>query len=46
MLGLYQKFQPKFVRRYAELGRAMAEAFENYVHDVKERNFPTDDESY
>jgi len=46
MLGLYQKFKPKFVRRYAELGRAMANAFADYIHDVKERKFPTDDESY
>lgn len=46
MLGLYQKFQPKFVRRYAELGKQMSAAFINYVNDVKKRNFPNDDESY
>ncbi len=46
MLGLYEKFKPKFVRRYAQLGQAMLEAFINYVNDVKQRNFPDDDESY
>ncbi len=46
MLGLYEKFKPKFVRRYAELGKAMGKAFEQYISDVKQRNFPSDDESY
>lgn len=46
MLGLYTKFKPKFVRRYAELGRQMREAFINYIEDVKKRQFPNDDESY
>ncbi len=46
MLGLYEKFQPKFVRRYAELGKAMSQAFKQYINDVKQKNFPNDDESY
>ncbi len=46
MLGLYEKFKPKFVRRYAELGKAMLEAFINYVQDVKQKEFPDDHESY
>lgn len=46
MLGLYEKFKPKFVRRYAELGKAMLEAFIQYVQDIKQRDFPNDHESY
>ncbi|HGY57028.1 MAG TPA: 3-methyl-2-oxobutanoate hydroxymethyltransferase [Caldithrix abyssi] len=46
MLGLYDKFKPKFVRRYAEMGKEMMEAFIRYVEDVKEGNFPAEDESY
>ncbi len=46
MLGLYEKFKPKFVRRYAELGKQMMEAFINYIDDVKSQNFPSEDESY
>ncbi len=46
MLGLYTKFKPKFVRRYAELGRTMREAFLEYIEDVKNHRFPNDDESY
>jgi len=46
MLGLYHGRVPKFVRRYAELGDAMREAFARYVADVKARRFPADEESY
>ena len=46
LLGLYQGHTPKFVRRYAELGDAMRDAFARYVADVKARAFPSDTESY
>lgn len=46
MLGLYTRFHPRFVRRYAELGTAMENAFEEYVTDVRSGSFPSDDESY
>jgi len=46
LLGLFLGRQPKFVRRYADLGGAMREAFDRYRADVKARRFPTDAESY
>ncbi|HHJ52581.1 MAG TPA: 3-methyl-2-oxobutanoate hydroxymethyltransferase [Caldithrix abyssi] len=46
MLGMYEKFKPKFVRRYAELAKTMMEAFDRYIDDVKNRRFPSEDESY
>jgi 3-methyl-2-oxobutanoate hydroxymethyltransferase len=46
MLGLYTKFKPRFVRRYAELAETMKGAFENYVADVRSEEFPREDESY
>ncbi len=46
MLGLYTRFHPRFVRRYAQLGEEMLGAFRRYVGDVKARNFPSRDESY
>jgi 3-methyl-2-oxobutanoate hydroxymethyltransferase len=46
MLGLYEKFKPKFVRHYAELGKSMREAFNGYINDVKNTKFPSEDESY
>jgi len=46
MLGIFDKFKPKFVRRYAELGDTMRKAFLEYVNDVKLSDFPSEDESY
>ena len=46
MLGIYTRFHPRFVRRYAELGKTMLDAFHRYVNDVRNREFPSKDESY
>jgi 3-methyl-2-oxobutanoate hydroxymethyltransferase len=46
MLGLYEEFQPRFVRRYANLADTVREAVGRYVRDVKDKNFPSRDESY
>ena len=46
MLGLYDKFKPKFVRRYAELSTEVMNAFIDYIEDVKSGKFPKEDESY
>ncbi len=46
MLGLYQGRTARFVRRYAELGDAMRDAYARYVADVKAKRFPGDEESY
>lgn len=46
MLGLYFGRQAKFVRRYAEIGDAIRDAYVRYVADVKARRFPGEAESY
>jgi 3-methyl-2-oxobutanoate hydroxymethyltransferase len=46
MLGIFDKFRPKFVRRYAELADTMRKAFSDYNEDVKQGKFPASDESY
>lgn len=46
MLGIFTKFRPRFVRRYAELRIAMEQAFGRYADDVRSGSFPSDDESY
>ena len=46
MLGLYEEFQPRFVRRYAALADNIRAAVGAYVKDVKERTFPSKGESY
>ena len=40
MLGLFTGFRPKFVKRYAELGRLADAAVAAYAEDVRARRFP------
>ena len=46
ILGMFDKFTPKFVKKYAELGEQIQEAFEAYVSDVVSGQFPTDGHSF
>jgi 3-methyl-2-oxobutanoate hydroxymethyltransferase len=46
MLGLTGKRTPKFVRRYAELGDAVAAAAEAYAEDVRSGRFPGPEHIY
>ena len=46
MLGINKEFQPRFLRRYADLFNVMKEAVEHYVTDVKSRDFPNEKEQY
>jgi len=45
-LGLTTDFNPRFVRHYAELADTITDAVQHYIHDVRERSFPSEDESY
>lgn len=40
LLGLFTDFKPKFVKRYAELGREVTRAVTAYAADVRARRFP------
>lgn len=46
LLGIYDKFQPRFVRRYANLAKDIRKAFRNYLKDVRSGNFPSEDEYF
>lgn len=46
MLGLFSRFRPRFVRRYAEISQVMLEAFRRYGEDVRSGSFPSAAESY
>ena len=46
MLGLFTRFRPRFVRRYAELAKGIHSAVAEFVRDVKGADFPSDNESY
>jgi len=46
MLGLTIDFNPRFVRRYANLNELIKESVINYGNDIREKKFPSDKESY
>jgi 3-methyl-2-oxobutanoate hydroxymethyltransferase len=49
LLGLEaaeQHHKPRFVRRYAQLGKDVGAAFKAYADDVRAGRFPADQESY
>ena len=40
MLGLFERFTPKFVKKYADLHTEMQRAFGEYITDVQAKTFP------
>lgn len=46
MLGMFQAFTPKFVKKYASLADEAIRAMTDYVKDVRELKFPEDEHTY
>lgn len=46
MLGMFQAFTPKFVKKYANVAEIMTNAFKEYIDDVKNEKFPEDQHVY
>jgi 3-methyl-2-oxobutanoate hydroxymethyltransferase len=46
MLGITKEFNPRFLRRYADLNSEINTAVKNYITDVKENDFPNTEEQY
>ena len=46
MLGMFSDFTPKFVKRYANIGEVMKEAFQNYIKEVQDGIFPAEENTY
>lgn len=46
ILGLCEKYSPKFVKRYADLAPLITEAARQYVSEVKDGTFPTEEHSF
>ncbi len=46
MLGMFEKFTPKFVKKYAKLNIDMRAAIEEYIGEVKDRKFPNEEHSF
>ena len=46
MLGMYSDFTPKFVKKFANVGQVMTQAFADYIKETKEGTFPTVEQSF
>ena len=46
LIGQFQAFTPKFVKKYANVAQVVTDAMRAYVKDVKEEAFPTDEYCY
>ena len=46
MLGMTHEFNPRFLRRYLNLYEDINQAVKNYIDDVKNLDFPNENEEY
>lgn len=46
MIGQFQAFTPKFVKKYANVAEVITGAMKEYVKDVKVKSFPADEHCY
>ena len=46
MLGINIEFKPRFLRQYLNLHELATKAVEQYIDDVRKKDFPKDTESY
>ncbi len=46
LIGQFQAFTPKFVKKYCNVAEVITEAMKEYCEDVREGRFPTDDHCY
>ncbi len=46
MLGLFEEFTPKFVKKYLDGAALVKEAIQNYADEVKSREFPQEIHTY
>jgi 3-methyl-2-oxobutanoate hydroxymethyltransferase len=46
ILGLCEKYSPKFVKKYADAGTLISQAIGDYLREVKEGKFPGEEHSF
>ena len=46
MMGMYDKFTPKFVKKYADIRNIMIKAYDEFNEEVKEGSFPSPEYSF
>ncbi len=46
VLGIWEAFHPKFVKRYANMAEESVKAFQNYIGEIREGKFPAEEHCY
>lgn len=46
MLGMFSGLKPKFVKTFADTGSFMKKAFNDYINEVKNGSFPSEEHTY
>ncbi len=46
MLGMFSDFTPKFVKKFANVGQVMKEAFKSYIDEIQQGSFPSQEHCY
>ncbi|PLX98467.1 MAG: 3-methyl-2-oxobutanoate hydroxymethyltransferase [Desulfuromonas sp.] len=46
ILGLCEKYSPKFVKKYADVAPVIRQGISDYIKEVKQGEFPTDEHSF
>ncbi|AFM41987.1 ketopantoate hydroxymethyltransferase [Desulfosporosinus acidiphilus SJ4] len=46
ILGLFERFKPKFVKQYAQLGQEVVRAVQSFHKEVKECKFPAEEHTF
>jgi 3-methyl-2-oxobutanoate hydroxymethyltransferase len=46
VLGINNEFNPRFLRKYADLNAIITKAITSYIQDVKSLDFPNENECY
>ncbi|HEC31646.1 MAG TPA: 3-methyl-2-oxobutanoate hydroxymethyltransferase, partial [Deltaproteobacteria bacterium] len=46
LLGIFEKFVPKFVKRYVELNKPIKEAVNRFIEEVQQGKFPGPEHSF
>ncbi len=46
MIGLFDRFVPKFVKQYAQVGEIMLKSFRQFKEEVDQGVFPAEEHSF
>ena len=46
MLGMFPDYKPKFVKKFADVGSIMTQAFSDYIKEVKDGTFPAEEHTF